>query len=365
MPKPSRTQPRPPLCLIIAGPNGAGKTTFAREFLPREAGLVHFANVDLIAAGLSPLKPELASLAAGRLLLHELDRLAAARIDFAFESTLSGLTYASRLRSWKSAGYRIEVVFLQLASVRLALRRIADRVRQGGHPVPAADVRRRFHRGWHNFLTPTGRWRTRGPFTTTPLKNADSSRKDHDVQDQTQEFPGQGSRPRIAPRRKTGANRGPTLRHAHPRSIERHRRRAETVTRPRSRIQPPSKPKHRQAHNPKTPLQSWALQNANSLQINVLNRWFPAGSASYLVRFLNPGRIRVHPVPESVIRCRKPNNCQTSRRKSPDELSVGPAVDVAPVEPTIQPLLQILESVLPRRSKASRPTSLGPARRPR
>ncbi len=143
-------RPRP-VCLIIAGPNGAGKTTFAQEFLPREAGIVHFVNADLIAAGLSPLKPELAALAAGRLLLTELDRLATARLDFAFESTLSGFTYAARLRNWKAAGYRVEIVFLKLASVRLALRRIADRVRQGGHPVPATDVRRRFHRGWVNF----------------------------------------------------------------------------------------------------------------------------------------------------------------------------------------------------------------------
>lgn len=148
-----RMKSKVPRCIIIAGPNGAGKTTFAREFLPREAGIVHFVNADLIAAGLSPLKPELAALAGGRLLLSELDRLAAARADFAFESTLSGLTYAKRMREWKVAGYRIEIVFLRLASVRLALRRIADRVRQGGHTVPAADVRRRFHRGWKNFET--------------------------------------------------------------------------------------------------------------------------------------------------------------------------------------------------------------------
>ncbi len=146
-----KAKQKAPLCIVIAGPNGAGKTTFAREFLPREAGIVHFVNADLIAAGLSPLKPELAALAAGRLLLSELDRLAAARADFALESTLSGLTYAARIQRWKAAGYRIEIVFLRLASVRLALRRITDRVRQGGHSVPAEDVRRRFHRGWENF----------------------------------------------------------------------------------------------------------------------------------------------------------------------------------------------------------------------
>ena len=58
-----------PRCIIIAGPNGAGKTTFAREFLPKDAGVIRFVNSDLLAAGLSPLKPDLAALAAGRLFL--------------------------------------------------------------------------------------------------------------------------------------------------------------------------------------------------------------------------------------------------------------------------------------------------------
>jgi predicted ABC-type ATPase len=140
-----------PRCIIIAGPNGAGKTTFAREFLPKDAGVIHFVNADLLAAGLSPLRPELAAFKAGKLFLGELDRLAKARQDFAFESTLSGLTYLSRIKKWKSDGYQIEIVFLRLASVQLALRRIAARVKQGGHDVPRADVLRRFRRGLENF----------------------------------------------------------------------------------------------------------------------------------------------------------------------------------------------------------------------
>ena len=140
-----------PLCIIIAGPNGAGKTTFAREFLPKDAGVVHFVNADLIASGLSPLRPESANLAAARLFLQELDRLAKMRASFAFESTLSGLTYVNRLKRWKSIGYRIEIVYLRLPSKSLALRRIASRVRQGGHNVPRVDVIRRFDRSWSNF----------------------------------------------------------------------------------------------------------------------------------------------------------------------------------------------------------------------
>ncbi|MBA5869131.1 MAG: Zeta toxin family protein [Nitrospira sp. CR2.1] len=136
MPRVRGQSSRTPRCIVIAGPNGAGKITFAREFLPREGGVIHFVNADLIASGLSPLKPELAARQGGRLLLMELNRLADARADFAFETTLSGRTYL-KLRS--------------LPSVALALRRIAVRVRQGGHDVPRADVVRRFRRSLKNF----------------------------------------------------------------------------------------------------------------------------------------------------------------------------------------------------------------------
>jgi len=147
----AKSQRKSPVCIIIAGPNGAGKTTFAREFLPKDARVVHFVNADLIAGGLSPLRPELAAVAAGRLFLRELDRFAKARLDFAFESTLSGVVYLRRLKQWKAAGYRVEIIYLRLSSPQLALRRIAARVKQGGHNVPRRDVLRRFARSWSNF----------------------------------------------------------------------------------------------------------------------------------------------------------------------------------------------------------------------
>jgi len=140
-----------PRCIVIAGPNGSGKTTFAREFLPGDMGIVHFVNADLIAAGLAPLQPQAAGLAAGRLFVTEIERLAAAGADFAFETTLSGRAHLARLTRWRARGYRLEMVFLRLPSPRVALHRIAVRVRQGGHDVPRQDVLRRFDRGWENF----------------------------------------------------------------------------------------------------------------------------------------------------------------------------------------------------------------------
>ncbi|MGC1817879.1 MAG: AAA family ATPase [Casimicrobiaceae bacterium] len=147
----SRRAARGPRCVVIAGPNGAGKTTFAREFLAKETDVVQFVNADLIASGLSALKPEIAAVAAGRVFLAELDRLAHAGAGFAFETTLSGRAYVGRVRKWKAAGYRVEIVYLQIDSPQLALKRIAARVKQGGHDVPREDVLRRFARSWANF----------------------------------------------------------------------------------------------------------------------------------------------------------------------------------------------------------------------
>ena len=140
-----------PRCLIIAGPNGAGKTTFARTYLVRDADIDNFINADYIATGLSPLKPERAARAAGRILLEELERLTSAKESFALESTLSGRTYIELFKKWKDLGYRIEIVFLKLNSPEISLKRIAARVAQGGHDVPKADVLRRSKRGLANF----------------------------------------------------------------------------------------------------------------------------------------------------------------------------------------------------------------------
>lgn len=142
-----------PRVLIIAGPNGAGKTTFATDFLPGEAACPNFVNADLIAAGLSPFDPDAAAMRAGRLMIAEIRRYVDAKLSFAFETTLSGRRYARLIPGWRRLDYRVELYFLHLRSVRLALARVKARVAQGGHYVPPDIVRRRFHEGWRNFRT--------------------------------------------------------------------------------------------------------------------------------------------------------------------------------------------------------------------
>jgi len=137
---------------IIAGPNGSGKTTFAKMFLPLYVNCPNFVNADLIAQGLAPFEPRAAAIKAGKLVLQQIHEYAKRGVDFAFETTLSGKSYVGLLTELKARGYALHLFFLWLPSAELAIARIKERVQEGGHNVPAEDVRRRFARGVDNFF---------------------------------------------------------------------------------------------------------------------------------------------------------------------------------------------------------------------
>ena len=141
-----------PKLYVIAGPNGSGKTTFAEKFLPHYAGCFEFVNADLIAKGLSPFNPSKIAIKAGKILLEQIADCSRRRIDFAFETTLSGKSYANTFKNIKRDGYEVHMLFLWIPDVRLSLARVADRVRKGGHGIPDEDVKRRFSRGLSNLF---------------------------------------------------------------------------------------------------------------------------------------------------------------------------------------------------------------------
>lgn len=82
--------------LVIAGPNGAGKTTFSRRCLHSAGPEIPFVNGDEIAALLNPDAPDAAARRAGRIALKRMESHVERWTDFAFETTLSGRSYARR-----------------------------------------------------------------------------------------------------------------------------------------------------------------------------------------------------------------------------------------------------------------------------
>lgn len=140
-----------PTLYIIAGPNGAGKTTAAYNLLPGVFETVEFVNADEIARGISPLNPEGVAFQAGRIMLERLEDLVNKQISFAFETTLSGLSYLKFVEAAKSTGYNMVMFFVYLSSAELAQNRVLSRVSKGGHNIPPDVIERRYFKGLSNF----------------------------------------------------------------------------------------------------------------------------------------------------------------------------------------------------------------------
>lgn len=140
-----------PHAVIVAGPNGAGKSTLAPKLLAHEFGDRIYVNSDVIAQGLAGFDPVSAGIRAGRIMHERLEELRAEGADFAVESTISGRSLQRVILKLVESGYSILLVYLWLPEPDLAVERVRNRVRLGGHDVPEADVRRRFYRSLANF----------------------------------------------------------------------------------------------------------------------------------------------------------------------------------------------------------------------
>ena len=138
---------------IIAGPNGAGKSTCGPAVLKEHFHISEFVNADMIATGLSAFKPESVAIEASRIMLKRLKRLAEKRVCFAFETTLASRTFAPWISEIKKLGYQFTLVYFWLHTDELAVERVAERVRLGGHSVPEETIRRRYTNSVRNFFS--------------------------------------------------------------------------------------------------------------------------------------------------------------------------------------------------------------------
>lgn len=141
-----------PVIYIIAGCNGAGKTTASYSVLPDLLDCKEFVNADEIAKGLSPFNPESVAIEAGKLMLQRIDLLLRQRRTFAIETTLATRSYSSLIKRAQSAGYQVVLLFFWLSSPEMAIERVAKRVSEGGHNIPAETIVRRYWLGLHNFF---------------------------------------------------------------------------------------------------------------------------------------------------------------------------------------------------------------------
>jgi predicted ABC-type ATPase len=132
---------RRPVLVALAGPNGSGKSTFYGAHL-RPAAL-RLVNADVIAAelGIDPYAAARAAEVMRRKLVEQ-------RESFVFETVFSDPAgdKLGFLRDAAEAGYNVIVCFIGISSAKVSEERVAMRVSQGGHDVPADKIVARFPR---------------------------------------------------------------------------------------------------------------------------------------------------------------------------------------------------------------------------
>lgn len=141
-----------PHLIIIAGANGSGKSTAAPALLQNAVHIDNFVNADVIAQGLCAFQPEKVAIQAGRVMLNRIHQLAEEQATFAFETTLSSRTFAPWITRLKKEGYQFHLIFLWLKTEELAVSRVQERIKMGGHSVPDATIRRRYQAGLKNLF---------------------------------------------------------------------------------------------------------------------------------------------------------------------------------------------------------------------
>lgn len=137
-----------PRLWVFAGPNGAGKSTIVDRYV---GGRIAIINPDNIARTLSAdLGDGARVIQSGRIAVRERSALLAARATFGIETTLTGRSELDLMRSAVTAGYQVNLVYVGLRDVGHSIIRVSERVRRGGHNVPAPDLLRRFDRSIGN-----------------------------------------------------------------------------------------------------------------------------------------------------------------------------------------------------------------------
>jgi len=113
---------------------------------------LEFVNADLIARGLSPYDPDSVAVEAGKIALRRIRELIEHRIGFTWETTMSGKTAVVWLRQAREAGYFLKTYFLWVRDPETTIRRIRQRVAEGGHNIVEEVSRRRFFKTIQNFF---------------------------------------------------------------------------------------------------------------------------------------------------------------------------------------------------------------------
>lgn len=132
---------------LVVGPNGAGKSTLIRLVLQPTWPTAVSVNADEIARHRWGAEAEVHAYEAAAIAAATRSRLIAWGRPLIAETVFSHPSKLELIDEALAAGYFVALHVVMIPE-ELAVRRVAYRVRSGGHSVPEEKVRQRFRRLW-------------------------------------------------------------------------------------------------------------------------------------------------------------------------------------------------------------------------
>jgi predicted ABC-type ATPase len=136
-----------PAVIIFAGPNGSGKSTITEAVVgDPEQFTGEYINADDIARSLENTISDYRDRNIRAAQVAEERRLLALQEgrDFAFETVMSTPEKVALMTQARALGYRVSLFFVTTEDPEINVRRVAGRVKNGGHPVEPDAIRRRY-----------------------------------------------------------------------------------------------------------------------------------------------------------------------------------------------------------------------------
>ena len=138
---------------LIAGVNGAGKSTFYNlgTILPRDQKRIN--SDEILRENKGDWKNLCDQSNAMKEAVKRIKTYLQEGISFNQETTLTGNSIINNIRKAKNMGFTVRMYYVGLESADLAVARVADRVRVGGHGIEEKDIRKRYESSLENLKT--------------------------------------------------------------------------------------------------------------------------------------------------------------------------------------------------------------------
>lgn len=135
---------------LIAGVNGAGKSTFywLGSLLPEKQERVN--SDEILKENKGDWRNINDQMDAMKEAVRRTKTYLEKGVSFNQETTLTGGSIIGNIRQAKQQGFYVQMYYVGLESVNLAIERVANRVKNGGHGIKEEDIRKRYKRSLEN-----------------------------------------------------------------------------------------------------------------------------------------------------------------------------------------------------------------------